>query len=68
MNVFFKDSRLQDVRGLVGSKTKYTTDLFKYYMEETSETRHEELKKIYADLFKDMDQYKEGVFYKRGLM
>lgn len=67
MNVFFLDSRLRDIRGLVGSKTKSSTKLFKYYVDEMSDRRHDELKQLFKNLFREMDEYKEGIFYKQSL-
>ena len=65
--VFFNDDRLRDIRGLVSSKTEYSTDLFKYYVDEVDEKRHLELFNICTSLIDEMDDYKDGVFYKQDL-
>lgn len=65
--LYFKDERLRDIRGLIGSKTESTTELFKYYVDEIDEKRHIELQGVTQRLFDKMDHYKDGVFYKKEL-
>lgn len=65
--IFFNNEILQEVRGLVGSKTERTTELFRIYVDEITEERHKELLDLYSRLFDEMDKYKDGVFYKKEL-
>lgn len=61
------DERLKDIRGLIDSKTNYTTELFYIYTNEMTEERHNELKKKFCEIFKQADEFQEGVFYKKTL-
>ena len=65
--LFFKDMRLQEIRGITGCKTERTTELFDYYVDEIDDERHLKLQKITQALFEKMDNYRDGVFYKKNL-
>ncbi len=66
-NILFRDWRLKNMRGLVGSRTKCSTELFRYYLEEVSENRHKDLLIYFRKLFEEMDHFRDGVFYKQPL-
>lgn len=66
--LLYKDERLCDIRGLIDSKTKYTTELFKIYTDEMSERKHQDLLKAFEQMFVDMDEYKDGKLYKKSLL
>lgn len=65
--IFYKDERLQEIRGLTCSKTKRNTELFKYWLEEIDEERHKELEELIEKLFQQIDNYKDIVFHKKKL-
>ena len=67
-SVLFKDDRLKDVRGLVGSKTNCSTELFKIYIQETSDKKHRENIEFFSKVFDYIDTFKDGVFYKKNLI
>lgn len=64
-NLFFKNPLLQTVRDLVGAPIKSSTELYRMFVEECTDERHEELKKIFELLFEEMDEYRNGVFYRK---
>lgn len=65
--IFYKDQRLQEIRGFKYSKTRRNTELFRYWIEEINEERHKELQKLTERLFQQIDNYKDTVFHKKKL-
>ena len=63
----YVDERLKDVRGLVDSKTRYTTELFEIYVNEMSDERHNRIKEIFCKIFEQADEFQEGIFYKKKM-